>query len=88
MMKKAHLIQYFSFMLSNEDIVKAKPHPEIYLTAIAKLGLRPEECLILEDNQHGIEAALASGANLMKIGEPTDVTYANIINRINQAEQL
>ena len=86
MMEKADLAQYLDFTLSNQDVVKAKPDPEIYNKAIARLGFKPEECLILEDNQNGIEAALASGAHLLKIGTVHDVTYTNIRNRINEIE--
>lgn len=86
MMEKADLAQYLDFTLSNQDVVKAKPNPEIYNKAIARLGFKPEECLILEDNQNGIEAALASGAHLLKIGTVHDVTYTNIRNRINEIE--
>lgn len=86
MMEKADLAQYLDFSLSNQDVEKPKPDPEIYNTAIKRLGLKPEECLILEDNINGIQAALASGAHLLKIGTVYDVTYQNIISRIKEVE--
>ncbi|MFK1855414.1 hypothetical protein ACIXCW_14060 [Bacteroides fragilis] len=48
--------------------------------------MSPEECLVVEDNQNGVKAALASGANLLKVETINDVTYSNIINRINEIE--
>lgn len=87
MIDKAGLKEYMEFMLSNQDVVKAKPDPEIYLTAIKRLGLKPEECLICEDNQNGIQAALASGAHLFKVDTVNDVTYANIKRRIEEIEK-
>ena len=87
MIEKAGLTEYMEFMLSNQDVVKAKPDPEIYLTAIQRLGLKPEECLICEDNQNGIQAALASGAHLFKVDTVNDVTYANIKRRIEEIEK-
>ena len=87
MMDKAGLNPYMEFMLSNQDVVKAKPDPEIYQTAIKRLGLKPEECLICEDNQNGIQAALASGAHLFKVDTVNDVTYANIKRRIEEIEK-
>ena len=87
MIDKAGLTEYMEFMLSNQDVVKAKPDPEIYLTAIKRLGLKPEECLICEDNQNGIQAALASGAHLFKVDTVNDVTYANIKRRIEEIEK-
>ncbi|UVP38057.1 HAD family phosphatase [Bacteroides fragilis] len=86
MMEKADLNQYLDFSLSNQDVKKSKPDPEIYITAINRLGLSPEECLVVEDNQNGVKAALASGANLLKVETSNDVTYSNIINRINEIE--
>jgi beta-phosphoglucomutase-like phosphatase (HAD superfamily) len=47
-----------------------------------KLGVSPRETLILEDNEHGIKAALASGAHLMTVQSIYDVTYYSIMERI------
>ena len=86
MMEKAELQKYLDFTLSNQDVTKSKPDPEIYIKAISRFGLKPEECLIVEDNQNGIKAALASGANLLKVDTVNDVTYQNIKNRIREIE--
>lgn len=43
MMEKADLNQYLDFSLSNQDVKKSKPDPEIYITAINRLGLSPED---------------------------------------------
>ena len=75
------------FTLSNQDVTKSKPDPEIYNTAITRLGLKPEECLIVEDNPNGIKAALASGAHLLKVESVYDVNYQNIRFRIDEIEQ-
>jgi HAD superfamily hydrolase (TIGR01509 family) len=84
--ERAALTNYFDFFLSNEDVRESKPHPEMYLTAIEKLKLQPDECLILEDNENGIKAAKASGAHLMVIHEVHDVTLENITRRISEIE--
>ena len=86
MMEKSGLAPYLDFIISNQDVIKGKPDPEMYNKAIAKFGLDPKECLIVEDNENGIKAALASGANLLKVENPDDVNYYNIINRINELE--
>ena len=52
----------FAFILTSEDIVLGKPDPEIYLKAASKLGLPPDEMLVLEDSQNGCRAAVAAGA--------------------------
>lgn len=86
MMKKSNLYQYLDFFLSNQDVKKGKPDPEIYTKAIEKLGLKPEECLIVEDNDNGIKAAKASGAHVLVVETTDDVHYYNIINRIKEIE--
>lgn len=86
MMEKAALTEYLDLIVSNEDVVKAKPDPEMYLTAIQKFGLKPQECLVVEDNPNGVKAGLASGAHVLKVETVYDVTYANIRAKIKEVE--
>jgi HAD superfamily hydrolase (TIGR01509 family) len=86
MMDYAKLTSYFDFMLSNQDVAKAKPDPEIYLKAMAKLRLEAEECLIVEDNENGIQAALAAGGHLLTVKDVDEVNYDNIKRRILEIE--
>jgi beta-phosphoglucomutase-like phosphatase (HAD superfamily) len=86
MMEKSGLNQYLEFFLSNQDVFNAKPDPEIYIKAIQRLGFNPTECLIVEDNQNGIKAALASGANILKVNDPSDVNYNLIMDQIKYLE--
>lgn len=87
MLEKSNLLQYLEFFLSNQDVAKPKPHPDIYLKAIERLGLEPAECLILEDNDHGIQAAKASGAKLMVVGSVSEVNLDNLINHIRKYDE-
>ncbi len=86
MMEKSGLLGYLDFFISNQDVVKGKPDPEMYNLAIRRLGLLPSECLIVEDNENGVRAALASKANLLRVEQVSDVNYFNIINRIKEIE--
>jgi beta-phosphoglucomutase len=88
MMKLSALENHLDLVISNEDVTKGKPDPEMYLSAMHTLKVNPEECLILEDNDHGIQAATASGGHLLKIGVPDDVTYENIKTRIIEIESI
>ena len=87
MMEKAELMPYIDLIMSNEDVQKAKPDPEIYVKAMERLETEPEECLIVEDNQNGIRAAIASGGNLLQVETVYDVNYTNIASRIKQLEE-
>ncbi|MES2278863.1 MAG: HAD family phosphatase [Bacteroidota bacterium] len=86
MMEKSGLMQYIDFFLSNQDVGKSKPDPEMYTAAIQRLGFLPNECLIVEDNDNGVKAAIASGAHLLKVENPDDVHYYNIKQRIKELE--
>lgn len=82
MMEKSSLAQYLEFFLSNQDVVKGKPDPEMYNKAIERMGLSPKECLIVEDNENGIKAAKASGAHVLQVHHTGDVTYHLIQRKI------
>ena len=84
MMEFSALEPYLDLRISNEDVSRGKPDPEMYVKAMSIFEVKPEECLILEDNDHGIQAAIASGGNLLKIGVPDDVSYQAIKARITE----
>ncbi len=87
MMQRAGLDRFLDVMISNEDVAKPKPDPEMYLAAMAKLGLKPEQCIIVEDNEHGIRAAKASGARVLIVGNPDDVTYDRLQSAIASMDE-
>lgn len=82
MMEKANLRRYLDVMLSNEDVSKAKPDPEIYTAAMQRLDVTPQETLIVEDNENGIRAARDSGAHVMVVRDVSDVNWTNIAKHI------
>jgi HAD superfamily hydrolase (TIGR01509 family) len=84
MMSRAALDGYLEFQLSNEDVKHGKPSPEIYTKAITMMGLTPEECLIVEDNETGIRAAKGSGAHVMVVNDIADVNYPAITETIRK----
>ena len=86
MMRLSLLKDYFDFFLSNEDVEKPKPNPEIYLKAIKKFGLKGKEVVIVEDNVNGINAAKAAGGNVLEVKTIEDVNYENIKSFISQIE--
>jgi len=86
-LERAAIINYLDFYISNQDVKEPKPNPEIYLEAMKRLNLKPEECLILEDNENGIKAAKNSGGHLLIIKDVNDVNLENINKRINEIEK-
>jgi HAD superfamily hydrolase (TIGR01509 family) len=52
---------YFETILTRDDVERGKPSPDLYLLAAARLGVRPQACVAIEDSNPGIAAAYAAG---------------------------
>lgn len=87
MMTKSNLADYLDVMVSNEDVARAKPHPDIYLKAAEELGVAPERCLVVEDNANGIKAAEAAGCRLLVVQSVHDVQLDRVLQAIQLAEE-
>ena len=55
------LLPHFELVLTRVDYTSSKPDPEPYLCAVARLGLSPARCLVIEDSERGLRAAKAAG---------------------------
>ncbi len=86
MMDKSHLSKYLDFTLSNQDVARPKPDPEIYRKAAEQAGVSPCECVVVEDNVRGIEAAMRAGTNVLRVDSVNDVHYNRIREFIQSAE--
>jgi HAD superfamily hydrolase (TIGR01549 family) len=53
--------EFGNHVFSADMVARGKPHPDIFLFAAAKLGVSPDECLVIEDSAGGIRAAVAAG---------------------------
>lgn len=60
-LKQLRIAEHFDVIVTGDDVQKGKPHPEIYLTVLKKLGLSPNEAVVFEDSDSGIRAAKAAG---------------------------
>lgn len=65
-LEKVNLLSYFETIVDGNKVSKAKPDPEVFLIAADQLGVEPENCIVFEDAQAGIQAANA--ANMISIG--------------------
>ncbi len=79
MMQKSALSQYLDAMVSNEDVSRGKPDPEIYLKTCALLGLAPQDCLVVEDHPRGVEAATKAQCPVLVVQSVFDVTFDRIM---------
>ena len=57
----------FDILIAQEDVARGKPDPETWLSAAERLGVDPEDCLVLEDGELGIQAARAAGMDVVRV---------------------
>jgi HAD superfamily hydrolase (TIGR01509 family) len=85
-LSKLGIMEFMDYIISNEDVQNSKPHPEMYWRAISKMGCLPEETLIVEDSPYGLLAANRSKAHVLRVKNPTEVTYTNIFKKLTEIE--
>jgi len=73
------LIDLFDAIVDGNDVSTAKPDPEVFLIAAKKLGVPPEDCIVIEDAQAGIEAANKAGMTSIGIGDATILHEADFM---------
>jgi len=82
------LLDYFDYILSNEDVKKSKPHPEMYWKAMIEYSKIPEQTLIVEDSPHGLLAAQRTGADILRVKDPSDLTIDKIKLYLKKEKQF
>ncbi|MBS1822042.1 MAG: HAD family phosphatase [Acidobacteria bacterium] len=73
-----NLLDRFQTLVCAGDYTRSKPHPEPYLMAAERLGISPEDCLVFEDTDMGIEAARAAGMASVKVPAPWERSLAAV----------
>ncbi|MFM9839662.1 MAG: beta-phosphoglucomutase [Cyclobacteriaceae bacterium] len=71
----------FHVVVDGTMITHSKPDPEIFLLAASKLGVDPDYCVVFEDAEAGVEAAIAAGMKCVGIGSPEQLSKANQVIR-------
>ncbi len=64
------ILDRFETLVCAGDYEKSKPDPEPFLLAAERLGVKPEDCLVFEDTEMGIQAATAAGMASVKVLQP------------------
>lgn len=82
MLKAIGVINYFSLLVTNEDVKNHKPNPDPYEKAMEILGAKPEETIIIEDSKFGLEAAICSHATVIwKVASASEVNLNEFKSR-------
>lgn len=66
-LKEFDMEKYFGAIVTGDQVDHSKPHPEIFLLAAKRLGISPEECLVVEDALYGVDAAKAAGMKVVAV---------------------
>ncbi|HDO1316713.1 hexitol phosphatase HxpB [Aeromonas veronii] len=86
-----NITHYFSHQVSAEGLVNGKPHPAVFLLAAEKLGLPPEQCIVIEDAINGIVAAKAAEMKLIVMPDPeqrSDLRFALADAKVDSLNQV
>jgi HAD superfamily hydrolase (TIGR01509 family) len=87
-LSKLQIIEFFDIIISNEDVINSKPHPEMYWTCISKMKCLPEHTLIIEDSPYGLLAASRSHSKVMRVSSPDEVNIDNIYNKLSEINHI
>ena len=89
-LEKTECAGLFDAVADGNDIKNSKPAPDVFLVAAERLGLKPSECIVVEDADAGVEAALAAGMDVLAVGYAKNnkkATYsADGLNDVNLKE--
>ena len=79
-LEKFGLIEYFSVLHSADAEVEGKPNPAVYLSAMSRLGVEPNNCIAFEDSAIGVRAAKSAGARVIAVPDPADALNPGFAN--------
>tara|TARA_R110000796_G_scaffold98253_1_gene205695 strand:+ start:8939 stop:9544 length:606 start_codon:yes stop_codon:yes gene_type:complete len=74
MLKRSGILEYMDILITNEDSVNHKPHPEQYIQALVFLNTLPKNAIIVEDSPKGLQAARLTGSRVFQVKNSTEVT--------------
>jgi beta-phosphoglucomutase len=78
-LERVGISDLFDAVADGNNVHKAKPDPEVFLTAARMLGTKPAECVVFEDAAAGVEAALNAGMLCIGIGSPEILSGAHYV---------
>ncbi|MFM9950551.1 MAG: beta-phosphoglucomutase [Saprospiraceae bacterium] len=76
-LQRVGLTDVFEVVIDGNRHTRSKPDPEVFLTAAAALGVAPEQAIVFEDAEKGVEAALKGGFYAVGVGSPEVLGHAH-----------
>jgi HAD superfamily hydrolase (TIGR01509 family) len=84
-LQRLGLLDRFAFVVTREDAERGKPHPDLYLVALDRLGLPPEQVLVVEDSVNGVLAGHAAGLRAVALPNPVTARQAHVVEVLEPA---
>ena len=78
-LQQVEITDYFDVIIDGNKVSKAKPDPEVFLKAAEELGLNPGDCVVFEDAEAGVEAALSGNMRCVGVGSPLVLNRATVV---------
>ena len=85
MLDSAGVLPFLDALVTNEDINEPKPNPEIYRHTCEKLAESPKDCLVIEDNHFGIDAARVAGCHVFEV-ETVEEVRISLLEKLLRPE--
>jgi beta-phosphoglucomutase len=76
---KLGIADFFDEVIDGNKVHFSKPHPEVFLKAASGLSVPPQNCIVFEDAQSGVESAIAGNFRCIGIGDPQVLSKANAV---------
>ena len=92
-LNRLNISSLFDAIIDGNKVSKAKPDPEVFLKGAEELKVSPANCIVFEDAEAGVEAAISAGMKCIGIGDPKILSSANAVipgftnlnfNKLNQ----
>ena len=83
LLQQLGLLEYVKVLVTNNDVVNAKPHPEPYIRAMMQIGGKYEHFTVFEDSAIGLAAAVATGTRVVLVSSPNQLTIDFVRKNIN-----
>jgi beta-phosphoglucomutase len=78
-LNRLEIVSLFDVIIDGNKVTKAKPDPEVFLKGAEELNIPVVNCVVFEDAEAGIEAAITAGMKCVGIGDPTILAKANTV---------
>ena len=75
-LERLKIMSFFDAIVDGNDVKQGKPHPEVFLKGAKALGISPHNCVVFEDSQVGIDAAVSAKMTAIAIGSPEVLSNA------------